>query len=101
MTVSQSAARLSGFNQKTRLLRMIRVTANTCATILIFPSSEASIVNPCLAAMLRRPVMASSRPTMITTIQAGAQPSSTSEMKAAEISNLSAIGSRSMPSVVT
>ena len=48
----------------------------------------------------RRPDTANSRPITTTTIQAGASPSSTSEMNAAEISSLSAIGSSSVPSVV-
>lgn len=80
---------------------MIVVMATTCMHILIFPSSEASMVKPSREAMLRRPEMANSRPTIMTTIQAGAHFNSTSEIKAAEVSSLSATGSSSMPSVVT
>ena len=45
--------------------------------------------------------MAISRQTMITTIQAGAKAISTKEIKAEQISNLSAMGSSNFPRVVT
>ncbi len=48
----------------------------------------------------RRPDTANSRPITTTTIHAGAMSSSTSEMNAAEMSSLSAMGSSSVPSVV-
>ena len=44
-------------------------------------------------ARLRRPVTASSRPMITATIHAGARPSCTSEMNAADVRSLSAIGS--------
>ena len=51
--------------------------------------------------MLRRPVIANSRPMITATIQAGAASIWTSEMKAAAVSSLSAMGSINWPSVVT
>ena len=62
---------------------------------------EAAMTSPREAAMLRIPLTANSRPTMTTTIHAGAKPSSTSAMNADTVSSLSAIGSSSLPSVVT
>src|SRR5258708_6764855 len=50
--------------------------------------------------MLRNPDTANSRPIISTTIQAGTNRICTSETRAAEISNLSAIGSSSVPTVV-
>ena len=61
----------------------------------------APIVIPWLEAIMRSPSTANSRPMMIQTIQARATPICTSEMNAAEVSSLSAIGSRRMPRVVT
>src|SRR5262245_22372941 len=46
------------------------VMVATCVAIFSLPRSDASIVKPCAEAMLRRPVTANSRPTIITTIQA-------------------------------
>ena len=74
--------------------------AITCATVLVFPNGEAAMVTPCCAAMERSPETANSRPMMMTTIQARATPSSTSEMNAADMRSLSAIGSRRAPSRV-
>ena len=68
--------------------------------ILAFPHAEAGITIPWPEAIERSPVTANSRPTTTTTIQAGTRPTSTSEMNAAEIRSLSAMGSSSVPSVV-
>ena len=62
---------------------------------------DALMVKPSAEAMERSPVTANSRPMMMTMAQAGAMRFSTSEMSAAEISNLSAMGSSRMPSVET
>ena len=59
------------------------------------------MVMPLVYARLRSAVIANSRPMMSTTIHAGARSSCTSEMKAADVSSLSAIGSRICPSHVT
>ena len=75
-------------------------TAAICVNIFALPQPEAGITIPRPDAIERRPETANSRPMTTTTIHAGARPSSTSEMKAAEISSLSAIGSSSVPSVV-
>jgi hypothetical protein len=72
--------------------------ATTCPTILIFPSDEAGMTIPRAYAMLRSVVTASSRPMMMATIQAGASPIWMSEMNAADVSSLSAIGSIICPS---
>ena len=72
----------------------------TCRIIFILPSGEAGIIKPSTDAISRRPITMNSRPMMITTIQACIKPISTSEIKAAEISSLSAIGSSRIPSVV-
>ena len=69
--------------------------------IFHFPSFEAAIVRPWLTAIERSPVTANSRPMMMHTAQASASCRSTSEMSAAEIRSLSAMGSRSVPIVVT
>src|SRR5580658_3540635 len=69
-------------------------TAQTCKTIFVLPSKDAAIVNPSAEAMFRRPRTVNSRPIIITTIQAGTNCMPTRETKAAEISSLSAIGSR-------
>src|SRR5579872_1962734 len=76
-------------------------TAHTCKTIFVLPNNDAAIVNPSAEAMFRKPSTVNSRPITITTIHAGTRCISTRETKAAEISNLSAIGSRRIPRVVT
>ena len=83
------------------LAKIKSATANTCAHILNLPMRDAEIINPSLAAIERKPETANSRPTMITTAHAGASLFSTSEMSAAEMSNLSAMGSSSLPTDVT
>src|SRR5215471_4737138 len=70
-------------------------------TTLNLPIFEAEITMPSVAAIERNPVTANSLPTMITTAHAGASWCSTSEIRAAEISSLSAIGSSSFPSLET
>ena len=75
-------------------------TVITCVTIFALPRSLALIVCPFESATPRRPVTANSRPTMMNTIQAGTRSSSTKQMKAAEMSSLSARGSRSLPKLV-
>ena len=59
------------------------------------------MVKPSAEAMLRSPVTANSLPITITTIQAGTTSNATREIRAEEISNLSAIGSSNLPRVVT
>jgi len=54
-----------------------------------------------LIGKLRSPEIANSRPTITITIQAGTACTCTREISAAETSNLSAIGSSSVPIVVT
>jgi len=56
------------------------------------------MAQPSAAAIDRRPETANSRPMISTTAQAGASLFSTSEMKADEMSSLSAIGSSKIPS---
>ena len=75
-------------------------TAAICVNIFALPQPDAAMMIPRPDAIDRRPDTANSRPMTTTTIQAGARPSSTSEMNAAEIRSLSAIGSSSVPSVV-
>src|SRR6266852_2327980 len=76
-------------------------TAHTCKTILVLPRVDASMVNPSAEAIFRKPKTVNSRPMMITTIQAFTRCMSTREINAAEISSLSAMGSRRIPNVVT
>ena len=75
----------------------MRVAIKPNLVLHTHPSGDAAMVTPCCAAIERSPETANSRPMMITTIQARARPSSTREMNAADISSLSAIGSRSAP----
>ena len=77
------------------------MTVNICTVVLYLPRDDAGILTPWSPAIERRPLIASSRPMMITTIHAGARPSSTNDMNAAEINSLSATGSSSCPSGVT
>src|SRR5581483_6274499 len=81
--------------------RINKPTVTTCATILNLPILDTQITTPSVAAIDRKPVTANSRPTMITTAQAGARSFLTSEINAAEIKSLSAIGSSNLPSVET
>src|SRR6266404_98254 len=83
------------------LPRINSVTAITWVSILNLAFFDALIVKPSAAAMERRPVTANSRPMMITIAHAGANLFSTRDTSAAEISNLSAIGSRRIPRVET
>ena len=76
-------------------------TVNTWVSILNLPIFDAEITTPSAAAIDRKPVTANSRPMMMTTAQAGASWFSTSEINAAEISSLSAIGSSNWPKRVT
>ena len=66
-----------------------------------FPPREATISRPSLIAMVRSPLMSSSRARMITTTQTGTRPSRTSITSAESTMILSARGSRNLPSVVT
>ena len=84
-------------NTSWRSARISSEAATISESIFALPQPEAGITMPCPAAIERSPETANSRPTMTTTIQAGASPSSTSEMKTAEMSSLSAIGSSSVP----
>jgi hypothetical protein len=78
-----------------------RATAMTSAVMVALPKSLAWITTFWDAAIPRSPVMARSRPTISTTIQAGTRPTCTKEIRLAEIRSLSATGSRSFPRVVT
>ena len=71
------------------------------SAVLSLAEGDAEIARFCNAATERSAETANSRATTITTIQAGTKPSSTREMKAAEVRILSAAGSRSWPSRVT
>ena len=73
----------------------------TWNTIFHLPTSPALIVYPSAAAILRNPVTANSRLMMMITIHPASSLISTSETNAAEIKSLSAIGSSSVPTVVT
>ena len=107
ITTSQRRMSPRGRSEGCRAPTITMATAQTCRTILVLPRVEAAIVKPSAEAMFLRPSTVNSRPMMMTTIHAGtsALPStpcmSTSAMNAAEISNLSAMGSRRIPRVVT
>src|SRR5439155_681329 len=77
------------------------VIATYWLTVFHFARREARTITPTEAATARSPVTASSRPTIATTIQASILEIASSETSAAATSSLSAIGSRSVPSVVT
>src|SRR6266446_4720770 len=77
------------------------VIATYWLTVFHFARREAGTITPTEAATARSPVTASSRPTIATTIQASILEIASSETSAAATSSLSAIGSRSVPSVVT
>ena len=84
-----------------RAPRIISEIPTTWAAIFHFPSFEAAIVIRSPAAIARIPETANSLPTMMQTAHASASWRSTREMRAAETRILSAIGSSSIPSVVT
>lgn len=67
--------------------------------ILILPEAEEEIWIPFDEAMALNPVMAISLPTMMITIQEATDPNPTRQMKAEDINNLSAMGSKSAPIV--
>src|SRR5688500_10072447 len=77
------------------------VTAMYWLTVFHFASREAGTITPTPAATARRPVTASSRPMMMTTIHAATRSMVSNDTRAAVTSSLSATGSRSVPSVVT
>src|SRR4051812_25899560 len=85
-----------------RMTRMVMI-ATICDVVLNFPAGSAGSTRPLEAANARRPVIKNSRPMIRITIQAGTYISGswTKAMKAEEMRNLSASGSRKMPSVVT
>src|SRR6266705_1452336 len=85
MTTSQSKIRARGLSDGCRSPTMSTATAHTCKTIFVFPSVDASIVNPSAEAIFRKPRTVNSLPMMITTIHAGTRCMSTSETNAAEI----------------
>ncbi len=74
---------------------MASAIAAIWSAVLSLADGDAEIARFCSAATERSADTANSRATTITTIQAGARPSSTSEMNAAEVRILSAAGSRS------
>src|SRR5215813_9289045 len=77
------------------------VIATYWLTVFHLASRDAGTMTPTEAATARRPVTASSRPTMTTTIHASILSMARSETSAAATKSLSAIGSSSVPSVVT
>src|SRR5262245_61640327 len=77
------------------------VMATYWLTVFHFASREAGTITPTWAATARRPVTASSRPMMTTTTHAATLSIASSETSAAATSSLSAMGSSSVPSVVT
>src|SRR5262245_7039432 len=77
------------------------VIATYWLTVFHLARREAGTMTPTDAATARRPVTASSRPTITTTIHAWILSIASSETSAAATSSLSAIGSSSVPSVVT
>ena len=89
-----------GFSAGCFAVRITAQPAATCKIIFTLPSGDAGMMRPSTDAISRRPMTINSRPMMMTTIQACIRPISTSEMNAAEIRSLSAMGSRRIPSVV-
>src|SRR5205809_687615 len=77
------------------------VIATYWLTVFHLASREAGTMTPTDAATARRPVTASSRPTITTTIHAWILSIASSETSAAATRSLSAIGSSRVPSVVT
>src|SRR2546428_11709805 len=77
------------------------VIATYWLTVFHFASREAGTMTPIDAATARRPVTASSRPMITTTIHASILSMARSDTSAAATSSLSAIGSSRVPSVVT
>ena len=79
------------------------ISASTAATwVIVFtlPSALAGITTPWAAAATRRPLTANSRAMITIAAQAATRPRLTSEISAAAISSLSAIGSITFPNVV-
>src|SRR5882724_5768413 len=81
--------------------RMSIVTATYWLTVFHLASREAGTMTPWPADTARSPVTASSRPMITTTAQAAILSMVSSDTRAAATSSLSAIGSSSVPSVVT
>src|SRR5947209_971761 len=81
--------------------RMSIVTATYWLTAFHFARREAGTTTPWPADTARSPVTASSRPMMTTTTHAAILSIVSSDTRAAATSSLSAIGSSSVPSVVT
>src|SRR5437016_7390382 len=77
------------------------VIATYWLTVFHLAMRDAGTITPTDAATARRPVTASSRPTMTTTIHASILSMASSDTSAAATRSLSAIGSRSVPRVVT
>ena len=77
------------------------VIATYWLTVFHLAIRDAGTITPTDAATARRPVTASSRPTMTTTIHASILSMASSDTSAAATRSLSAIGSRSVPRVVT
>src|SRR5262245_55076027 len=77
------------------------VIATYWLTVFHLARREAGTIVPMDAATARRPVTASSRPTITTTIHASILSMARSETSAAATSSLSAIGSSRVPRVVT
>src|SRR5262249_41478642 len=77
------------------------VIATYWLTVFHFANRDAGTMTPTPAATARNPVTASSRPMITTTIHASILSIRRSDTSAAATSSLSAIGSSSVPSVVT
>ena len=77
------------------------VMATYWLTVFHLASREAGTMTPTTAATARSPVTASSRPMITTTIHAAILSMARSETRAAATRSLSAIGSSSVPRVVT
>src|SRR5882724_1250868 len=77
------------------------VIATYWLTVFHLAIRDAGTITPTDAATARRPVTASSRPTITTTIHASILSMARSDTRAAATRSLSAIGSRSVPRVVT
>ena len=73
----------------------------SCSEVFHFPPREAAMTSPSLMAMVRRPLIKSSRARMITTTHDGTRPRRSRITSAESTMILSASGSRNFPRVVT
>ena len=82
------------------MLSISRLIAIPAETSFALPKSLALMMYPSAAAILRRPEIANSRAITTIVIHAGTTRTSTSAISADDTNSLSAIGSRSVPTVV-